>query len=155
MFISAFPGTGKTTAVALLEAQGFKVKDSDSSKHDKAAFPDNYVTEMLDVRAKGKYDFIFVSSHAEVRAKMRERGIEFLLVYPSYVLKDEYLRRYAERGSSPEFIANMEQNWDTYLESCKDDQAPQYELTAAGEFITDVINSIMNERAHDEQEIRG
>lgn len=147
LFISAFPGTGKTTAVQLLEAQGFRVKDSDSSKHPKADFPDNYINEMLEVRAADAHDFVFVSSHAEVRAKMRERGIEFLLVYPSYVLKDAYIRRYVERGSSPEFVANMDQNWGSYLESCKDDQAPQYELTAAGEFLTDVINSIQNERA--------
>jgi hypothetical protein len=122
--ISAFPGTGKSYYHNMhLET----TLDSDSSnfswivenniKKRNPEFPHNYIQHIKD--NIGKYDFIFVSSHAEVRKALKNNCVFFYLVYPSPECKDIYLERYRKRGSSPEFIKLIDENWEAWIRQCE------------------------------------
>ena len=108
--ISAFPGTGKTH---LFNSTDLFVLDSDSSYFDKSNFPQNYIEHIKSYM--GKVDLILVSSHKEVRQELKKNKLDFYLVYPSINLKNEYLRRYKERGSSKGFIGFLDRNWNDFI----------------------------------------
>jgi hypothetical protein len=114
MLVAGFPGTGKSSYCyrdADYMPQGFAT-DSDSSKFDKANFPQNYIEHIKEKISEG-YARIFISSHKEVRDALVENGLEFTLVYPKKELKEEYLKRYKERGSPDGFINLISNNWDS------------------------------------------
>ena len=114
--ISAFPACGKTYAFEKLNENGYRILDSDSSKFswmdvvDEAyemknrgkknykeryikvrnpEFPSNYIQHIKE--NIGKADYIFVSSHKEVRDALIENGIYFTLVYPDRSMKAEWV----------------------------------------------------------------
>lgn len=109
--ISAFPGTGKT--YCFNNIKNLTILDSDSSKFNKAFFPENYIQHIKENLQSA--DIIFVSSHKQVRDALCESGIEFTLVYPNISLKEDYIKRYEDRGSPKSFIDLLEKNWDTWI----------------------------------------
>lgn len=121
--ISAFPGTGKTT---FYEKYKDITLDSDSSnfswvtqegkKIRNPDFPQNYINHIKD--NIGKYRFILVSSHKEVRDALIDNCLFFYLAYPALEHKNDYLKRYKERGSSEAFIQLLENNWDAWIYAC-------------------------------------
>ena len=98
--ISGFPGVGKSN---FFKKSDLKVLDSDDSLFDKRDFPDNYINHIKNFI--GKVDYILISSHDVVRRALEEHNIEYVLVYPSIELKEEYLERYKNRGNEDSFIA--------------------------------------------------
>ena len=105
---SVFPACGKTYLCEHQEDYDLKILDSDSSKFswiytDKDEwgddlegfrrirnpdFPNNYIKHIKD--NIGKYDCIFVSSHASVREAFDKEGIDFTVVYPKQSCKAEW-----------------------------------------------------------------
>lgn len=122
--ISAFPGTGKT---AFFKKFPMITLDSDSSlfswvtidgtKVRNPHFPENYINHIKD--NIGKYEFILVSSHKEVRDALINECLYFYLVYPVSSRKEEFLERYKQRGSPPSFITLVENNWDSWIRECE------------------------------------
>jgi len=108
--ISAFPGTGKTF---LYNNSNLKILDSDSSKFNKNEFPNNYINHIKN--NMHKVDCILISSHKNVREALFANKLPFILVYPDISLKNEYIERYRNRGSSDEFIILLEKNWNTWI----------------------------------------
>lgn len=144
--ISAFPGTGKST---FFKENGDICIDSDSSnfswivdaegnKERNPEFPKNYIQHIKD--NIGKYEYIFVSSHDEVRNMLFDNCIFFYLVYPSIDRKDEFLERYKNRGNDDSFIALLSKNWTKWLSDINmiNDGCSKYELTK-GMNISDFI----------------
>ena len=115
---AAFPGTGKTTLYEKSIGSSLTVLDSDSSKFDKNDFPQNYIKHIKD--HIGKVDIILVSSHKEVRDSLVKNGIKFNLVYPLKSEKEEYIERYASRGSDDQFIKLLQKNWDLWIDECQE-----------------------------------
>lgn len=139
MLLAGFPGTGKsyyTNTESGYMPQGFAT-DSDSSKFDKANFPNNYIEHIKQKISEG-YARIFISSHKEVRDYLVENGIEFTLVYPKKELKEEYLERYEERGSPDGFIKLISDNWDLWLEELKNQKGCNHIELESGQFIANV-----------------
>ena len=135
--ISAFPGTGKT--YFFNKSKKF-VLDSDSSYFDKSKFPQNYIEHIKSYI--GKADFILVSSHKEVREALFQNNIRFELIIPNINLKNEYLKRYLERGSEHSFVNLLDDNWEFWINDCTDQEGCfQYELQK-GQFINDIINKL-------------
>lgn len=112
--ISVFHACGKTYAFKKLNEKGYKILDSDSSqfswcydynpvnsdkieKYRNPEFPKNYIQHIKE--NIGKVDYIFVSSHKEVRGALIENGIYFTLVYPGRKMKAEWVGRCFLRGS--------------------------------------------------------
>ncbi|ADG59947.1 hypothetical protein Acj9p047 [Acinetobacter phage Acj9] len=161
-FISAFPGTGKSSVhgnnhkhgLYAVRANGTSlyrhmpapgqtyVYDSDSSTFDKAEFPQNYIDHMRAViqrHAGSQNPFLFLgSSHDNVRAAMQEMGIPYVLVYPHRDLKEQYIERYKKRGSSEFFINLMETKWDEFIDSCEADPSHKIVLHD-GQYLSDVL----------------
>lgn len=144
-FISAFPGTGKssvhgntrTNGLYAVRADGTSlfrhmpkenqtfVYDSDSSTFDKSEFPQNYISHMNDVinrHKKNGHPFLFLcSSHDTVRNAMQKEGIPYTLIYPRRDLKAEYIERYKNVEGPQAFIDLMDANWDKFIDSCEND----------------------------------
>lgn len=138
LVISGFPGTGKSYYIARGEGsdympQGF-ASDSDSSQFDKSEFPQNYIKHIKSLIEKGTMR-IFVSSHKEVRDALVKEGIEFILVYPKKELKEEYLNRYKERGSSEQFIKLISDNWDAWLSELENQKGCTHLQLGSNEFM--------------------
>ncbi len=134
LLISAFPGCGKS--YLFNHPDGLKILDSDSSKFDKNNFPENYIQHIKENIDKA--DIILISSHEDVRKALVENNLSFLLVFPKINLKNEYLKRYEERGSPESFIKLLNNNWDNWITDCDNqDKCLKYQLSK-GEFLSDI-----------------
>lgn len=170
LVFSAFPGTGKSTifkeadklglrkghvswdeyegvVIDLLhDPEGFiPVFDSDSSifsKHPTQArpFPENYIAHIRSLLEQHENVIILVSSHDNVREELRTYGIDYTLVFPERELKEEYLRRYMERGNVQGFIEMMDANWNKFIDSCIDDLGTKKIILGEGEYLIDKID---------------
>jgi len=139
MLVAGFPGTGKThytNTESGYMPQGLAT-DSDSSKFDKSDFPQNYIEHIKEKISEG-YARIFISSHKEVRDALVGNGLEFTLVYPKKELKEEYLKRYKERGSPDGFINLVSGNWDLWLDELKNQKGCKHIELESGQFIANV-----------------
>ena len=133
--ISAFPACGKTYAFKKLNEKGYKILDSDSSqfrwcydynpvnsdaieRYRNPEFPKNYIQHIKD--NIGKVDYIFVSSHKEVRDALIENGIYFTLVYPGRKMKAEWVGRCFLRGSGEKFCQLIADNWDKWIDEMEE-----------------------------------
>jgi hypothetical protein len=139
---SAFPGVGKTTYFNNTDKN---VLDSDSSKFDKSNFPSNYIQHIEKNIEDPSVDKILVSSHKDVREALIGRGIPFVLVYPDRGLKDEYIRRYKDRGNNEAFVSLLDKNWDTWMDEMDNMSAQPGQVLykvklGSGQYLTDVID---------------
>jgi hypothetical protein len=125
--ISAFPGTGKSffhnnhpNTTLDSDSSNFSwVKDSEgkNTKERNPDFPTNYIEHIKS--NIGKYKYIFVSSHKEVRTALLDNCIFFYLFYPDIEDKEKYIERYRNRGNTEDFIKLVETNWDSWLEDVR------------------------------------
>ena len=137
---SVFPACGKTWLYEHQEDYDLKILDSDSSqfswieyplinkdyKQGKESvklrnpdFPNNYIKHIKE--NIGKYDCIFVSSHASVRAALDKEGIDFIIVYPEVSCKTEWVGRCfirEQNGESGCGAKAMYDNWDDWVSEC-------------------------------------
>lgn len=126
--IAAFPGCGKTMShnkrkQTSLDSDSsnfsWDVVNEDGTRKRNPNFPKNYIQHIKN--NIGKYEYIFVSTHKEVREALKDECIFFYLVFPGFGAKDDYVKRYQQRGSSEEFILLLDKNWiewnqELYLE---------------------------------------
>lgn len=124
IIISGFPGIGKSYYVmrhpkTALDSDSslfsWTIKDGERIRNPK--FPDSYIQHIKE--NIGKYEYIFVSTHVEVRNALVKSGLYFYLLYPDRSRKDEFVKRYKQRGSSPEFIKLVSDNWDKWIDECE------------------------------------
>ena len=133
--IAAFPGTGKSYCVKNEGDKFNGILDSDSSNFSwvkdsngnntterNPDFPNNYIKHIKE--NIGKVEIIFVSSHKEVREALEREGIEYVLVYPNVFQKDDYIKRYKNRGNSEKFIRLLETNWEEWINECRNEEFP-------------------------------
>lgn len=143
--ISAFPACGKTTYYNKWgrnqnntwkdENIGEIILDSDSSnfswvkdgngnntKERHPDFPNNYIKHIKD--NLNKAHVIFVSSHEVVRKALEEADVEYHLFYPDKSLKDEWIRRFRERGNDEGFISFISNNWDNFIDDIEKETFP-------------------------------
>lgn len=135
--VSGFPGIGKSHFFNRQQELGLKVMDSDSSKFPKDNFPQNYMQHIGE--AMYQCDYLLVSSHDAVRRALVDAGVVYTLVYPHISLKDEYMRRYKERGSPQPFLDLMEKNWDSFVTGCINQTGCKHVVLQAGQYMSDVI----------------
>lgn len=118
--ISAFPGTGKSSyhkkypeTTLVSDSSLFSWVETSEGKIRNLEWPKNYIRHIQD--SIGKYNFIFVSTHKEVREALLDSCIFFYLLYPNKTDKDSYLYRFKKRGSSNEFIELLDKSWDQWI----------------------------------------
>lgn len=135
--ICGFAGIGKSHMLKT----GYNCLDLDSSKFDKKEFPKNYVDEIEEIIRQAKVDYLLVSAHKELRCELLSRGIEFTMVYPSLLLKDEYLERYSKRGDDALFINTMERRWTNFIVDCAEQTGCSRVVLRSGQYLADVIDN--------------
>lgn len=136
---SVFPACGKTYLYEHQEDYNLKILDSDSSQFSwlyldfdengnrirgvrkvrNPDFPSNYIKHIKE--NIGKYDCIFVSSHASVREVLDKDGIDFTIVYPSQNCKAEWIGRCFIRDKNGESGCGAEamyNNWEQWITEC-------------------------------------
>lgn len=136
---SIFPACGKTWLYEHQEDYDLKILDSDSSdfgwvytnidengnvirgvrKVRNPDFPNNYIKHIKE--NIGKYDCIFVSSHAPVREALDAESIDFTIVYPEQSCKAEWVGRCYIREMNGEdgcSTAVMYDNFDDWVLDC-------------------------------------
>lgn len=138
--ISAFPGLGKSYYFRKNPGESIdsdssnfswiKDKNGENTKTRNPEFPSNYIEHIKE--NVGKYRFIFVSSHKEVREALKKECINFYLVYPGMTRKEEFLKRYLERGSPESFINLIDDNWDKWIKECALEDRCQKEVLVEG-----------------------
>lgn len=167
---SVFPACGKTWLCKHQDIYGMKILDSDSShfswvitevedpeqviidngemrpvihrtKTRNPDFPANYIQYIKE--NIGKYNYIFVSSHASVREALDEEGIDFTIVYPSSDCLAEWIGRCfirdkkGEEGCGPEALYN---NWLQWWEECVETGCTHKEIVLYhGEHLSDYM----------------
>ena len=120
--ISAFPGVGKTTyhknnpdTTLDSDSSSFSwIVDEHGNKTRNPHFPQNYIDHIK--QNIGKYKYIFVSSHKEVRDALLDNCIFFYLVYPVNSRKEEFIQRYRDRGNDENFIKLVKTNWENWMD---------------------------------------
>lgn len=148
LIISGFPGIGKTTAERVYresidcESTPFHYVFEPSCPDGVEKENPNWVKEYVDFIEKsakdGKYNFIFISSHLKVREELDMRMIPYIVVAPEKCLKDEYLARYVKRGDCAEFIIEVSESWDEWLEEIEHD-APAVIHLKSGQVLADIL----------------
>lgn len=79
---------------------------------------------------------VMLSCHAQLRQKLHQLNIEYVLVMPQSNLKNEYIERYKTRGNSEAFIENLNQCWGEYT-SPYDWETPKY--LHSNEYLEDIL----------------
>lgn len=133
--ISGFPGVGKSEFFRNQEYNNRTVLDSDSSefswvkdengnntKERNPDFPSNYIDHIKE--NLGKVDIIFISSHDVVRKALEEANLKYVLVYPEIGAKEEYIRRYKERGNDEGSINFISNNWGKFITDMQNEEFP-------------------------------
>ena len=142
--ISGFPAVGKSV---LTKQSNLVVLDSDSSlfswikkgeRHPD--FPGNYIQHIKE--NVGKADYILVSSHDNVRSALKENNIDYTLVYPSIELKNEYIKRYKDRGNEESFISFIDSKWNEFIEDIEKETHPTMLKLVENQYLSDVLEKI-------------
>jgi hypothetical protein len=134
LLCAGFPAVGKSY---LYNHSKLKVLDSDSSKFDKAFFPENYI-DHIKVNL-GKVDIILISSHKVVREALVKENMHFTLVYPNIDLKQEFIERYKQRGSPESFIKLVGDNWTEWIKQLQNQNGCKKIELSTGQYLKDVI----------------
>lgn len=138
LIVSGFPGIGKSTVA---QNSSLRVQDSDSSKFPKDGFPANYIEHIQ--ATYHSHDITLVSSQQLVREALVAAHLDFWLVYPKADLKHAYLRRYARRLSPPNFIKMMDENWDSFIESCEAQTGAKHIRLESQQYLENVIGGCL------------
>lgn len=112
--ICGFSGIGKSSAAKSLASNNRWVFDFESSEYShnpdgsfNDAFPGNYIDALEESITHVKGDYYFLSCHQSVRDELTKRGIKYIIVMPRKEDRNEYLKRWLKRGSSVEFVSNV------------------------------------------------
>ena len=106
-------------------------------------FPKNYIEHIKE--NIGKVDYIFVSTHEEVRKALTEAGIDFILVFPKQSLRAEWVGRCFIRGSGEKFCQLIADEWDTWMSQMWDEviyNKRKHYVLSSNEYISDIIEDI-------------
>jgi hypothetical protein len=151
--ISAFPACGKTYCFDRNE--DYIILDSDSSKfswiypdglatkYRNPDFPKNYIEHIKE--NIGKVDYIFVSTHEEVRQALTEAGIDFILVFPKQSLRAEWVGRCFIRGSGEKFCQMIADEWNTWMSQMWDEaicNKRRHYILDSDEYLSDILEDI-------------
>ena len=152
--ISAFPGTGKsyyhknhpeTTLDSdssffswMIDEWGDKLLGLDGKPMRNPQFPQNYIEHIKS--NIGKYEYIFVSSHKEMREALVDNCLLFYLIYPDFDDMDVYIERYKQRGSPEEFINLVRNNWEEWIIELENQENCFNYILPRNKTITDLIS---------------
>lgn len=156
-YIWSFPGTGKSTVLQSIP----DVLDADSRLyqfigatprmlHDAAAqartvpnpeYPDNYFNYIENASST----YVLLNCHVSLLPRIPSENL--LLIYPDILLKDEYLRRYRDRGDNDSFISYMDESFADMIHAIESYPCRKLRITDEHTYLTDILKGdfLMNE----------
>jgi hypothetical protein len=155
MIIAAFAGTGKTTLAKNRNEEFLDFvcmpykydlsETSDTGEAGKAnldnpvnpGWPRNYVEAIVSIMDCGKH--ILIPSDSWTRLYLRVRGIPYTLCYPKTEAKEEYRRRYIERGNTDDFLKIFIGNWDKFMDDLTSDNYGQHIVMEPSAYLSDIF----------------
>lgn len=153
VIIAGFPGVGKSAVVSYpisvydVESSIFHwAKAEDGTKELNLLWPENYISAIERIAEAPNVTHVLVSTHKEVIEGLLENH-DIVVVAPTSAQKNDYLQRYLRRGSSAEFIATMDRNFEKYLSELSywptDESESGHHLTVIrlyqGQYISDIL----------------
>lgn len=166
MIIAGYAGTGKSTFAAQIEnaidlttmpfSRILPANDSGEPEAEKAApwllndplYPDNYVAAVL--RAERAYDYVIIPTSEWVIYRLqKEYGRKIVVCCPTDECREEYRRRFADRGNSDEFIEVFIGKWEEILSNVRELDNVVHIPLGPGEHLTDIRAKLDSERATD------
>jgi hypothetical protein len=160
MIIAAFAGTGKTYFCNNVEgAKDFvfmpykyflSETDDDKAEDEKVKvdfslemnpeYPSNYIKAILE--NMDKYKYFVIPSDSRVLSGLKDRNIPYILCFPELKAKEEYRKRYMQRGKSEEFIDIFINTWDKFMKSFQHDEYGAKIILSEEEYLLDVKEKI-------------
>lgn len=167
MVIAAFAGIGKSYfAEHVDDSVDFTImrykytnlpdvsgKEAEQSKADpdyelNYQWPYNYIDAVSNQFHGSRY-FVIPSDRMVLRG-LQERQIPYILVYPARDAKEEYRRRYQERGNTDDFIRIFIDEWDAWMDSVRSDMYGRCIELPGDKYLLDAKKEI--DRIIDEEE---
>ena len=90
------------------------ITKEDGTKEKNPCFALDYLEAINDMRKC--VDFLFVSTHEDIRSEMKRHCIKFITVCPKREAKDQWIERLKKRNPNDRIIPIMEENWDKFLD---------------------------------------
>lgn len=75
---------------------------------------------------------VLMSCHKELRQELKKRGTEYLVALPSIIDKENYLKRYKERGNDENFIKLFEDNFEKFINEITEEEENRIVLSING-----------------------
>lgn len=163
MILAGFAGIGKTTFCERMEhaidfgCMPYKygnfqeiIEESGNGEEIKARpdlvlnpkWPDNYCDALIERNKNQPEEYIVVPSDYFVLWQLAQREIPYLLCYSVENAKEEYQRRFLERGNRKDFLEVFIGSWDYWMALLRHDtHGIPVELEEL-EFLTDVKDKI-------------
>ncbi len=122
--IAAYPGLGKTTlaknnskildldpgrykylGMENLSDKELELRKGDYTRKSNPNYPNNFIEAVID--SINKFELVLIHPHFELLYKLKERGVNLTIVYPTKdFFTTQLVKRYKERGNSDAFIAS-------------------------------------------------
>ena len=98
-----------------------------------------YIRDIVSLAREGY--IVLISSRKEVRDELNKRSIPFTIVLPSLDMKQEMIDRYIKRGNQENFVAMLENNYETFVNDLMSDPNNKIVLDS-GQYLKDVVRFI-------------
>ena len=141
---SVFPLCGKTYCTNKV---GIDAVDSDSSQFSwvekdgkkvrNPDFPRNYIEHIKDTI--NKHEYVFVSSHQEVRDALEKAGIPFTLVYPHRRCLSKWIERYTKRDFNGFPLQVLVNNWEKWHDELDAQNCDRRIILNDNDYLSDVL----------------
>lgn len=76
---------------------------------------------------------------------MKNNCLFFYLIYPELDKKQEYLKRYEDRGSPESFLKILNKNWNGWIEECWYERYGCENIEMSFEFLNEELINLIDE----------
>lgn len=156
MIIAAYAGTGKTALAKkrpdefvdfICMPYKYELSGEDESEACKANpgnimredWPHNYVAAIETAMSGGKH--LIIPSNVFVLMLLRTKNIPYILCYPQRSAKEEYRRRFIERGNTQDFLDIFIGRWDRFMDSFEQDDYGKHLILEPTAYLSDVFGN--------------
>jgi hypothetical protein len=103
-------------------------------------YPRNYINAILE--NKDRYKYLVIPSDYRVLAGLEAGNVPYILCFPEKSAKDEYRKRFLERGNTEEFIDIFIGGWDSFIDALQKDCYGARVVLTEDEYLLDVKEQI-------------
>lgn len=141
--IVGFPGIGKSYISKDTTGAYSWLNIHDEPGYAKGAEESFFTGVLLLAQQPG---VLLLPAHRMVGNFLISQNLTFTSVFPKRCLKNDYLKRYRERGSSVEFVELVEKRWDPFVDNMRysHGRCNHVELDE-GQFLKDVFGEILTQ----------